>query len=92
VCFCPDRKVGVFFLTAHLTTLTFRNNVGMNLAHLTGETAMLDRVDLSTETERARYLQLLAEAQSRLRDHNAAKAEREAARRQQACAWMRGQS
>jgi hypothetical protein len=53
---------------------------------------MLDRVDLSTESERARYLQLLAEAQSRLRDHNAAKAEQEAARRQQAQAWMRGQS
>lgn len=53
---------------------------------------MFNRVDLSTETERARYLQLLAEAQSRLRDHNAAKAEQESARRQQACAWMRGQS
>jgi hypothetical protein len=64
----------------------------MNLAHLTGETAMFNRVDLSTETERARYLQLLAEAQRRLRDHNAAKAEQDAARRQQAQAWMRGQS
>ncbi len=53
---------------------------------------MFNRVDLSTENERARYLQLLAEAQCRLQAHNAAKAEREAARRQQACAWMRGQS
>jgi hypothetical protein len=53
---------------------------------------MFNRVDLSTETERARYLQLLAEAQCRLRDHNAAKAEQAAARRQQAQAWMRGQS
>ena len=53
---------------------------------------MFNRVDLSTENERARYLQLLAEAQSRLRDHNAAKAEREAARRQQAQDWMRERS
>jgi hypothetical protein len=64
----------------------------MNLAHLTGETAMFNRVDLSTESERARYLQLLAEAQNRLRDHNAAKAEQESARRQQAQDWMRGRA
>lgn len=50
---------------------------------------MFNRPDLSTENERSRYMQLLAEAQHRLQVHNAAKAEREAVRRQQAQAWLK---